>query len=94
MQDRPLLGQVLARGQPRGVIARVDDLPLRPALNTAPTLIPMPTTALRAARPREFVAVRGQDAASYLQAMVSNDVESLAVGDACEALLSSPTRHE
>lgn len=48
----------------------------------------MPTTALRAAaRPREFVAVRGPDAASYLQAMVSNDVESLAVRDACEALL-------
>ena len=48
----------------------------------------MPTTALRvAARPREFVAVRGPDAASYLQAMVSNDVESLAVGGAREALL-------
>jgi len=48
----------------------------------------MPTTALRvAARPREFVAVRGPDAASYLQAMVSNDVEGLAVGEACEALL-------
>jgi hypothetical protein len=48
----------------------------------------MALTALRvAARPREFVSVRGPDAASYLQAMVSNDVESLAVGDACEALL-------
>ena len=29
----------------------------------------------------------GPDAASYLQAMVSNDVEALAVGDACEALI-------
>ena len=48
----------------------------------------MPTTALRvAARPREFLAVVGPDAASYLQAMVSNDVERLAAGEACEALL-------
>jgi len=31
--------------------------------------------------------VLGPDAASYLQAMVSNDVEALAVGDACEALI-------
>jgi folate-binding protein YgfZ len=48
----------------------------------------MSVTALRvAARPREFVAVRGPDAATYLQAMVSNDVEALGIGDACEALL-------
>lgn len=44
-------------------------------------------TSRVAARPRGFVGVRGPDAASYLQAMVSNDVETLAVGDACEALL-------
>ena len=51
----------------------------------------MVVTALRVARrPREFVAVRGPDSASYLQAMVSNDVEALAVGDACEALLLTP----
>jgi folate-binding protein YgfZ len=51
----------------------------------------MAVTALRVARrPREFVGVRGPDAASYLQAMVSNDVEALAVGDACEALLLTP----
>ena len=38
-------------------------------------------TALRVGtRPREFVGVRGPDAASYLQAMVSNDVEALGVG--------------
>jgi len=44
-------------------------------------------TALRIARrPRDFVAVRGPDAASYLQAMVSNDVEALGPGEACEAL--------
>jgi folate-binding protein YgfZ len=43
-----------------------------------------------ARRPREFVAVRGPDAASYLQAMVSNDVEALAPGEACEALLLTP----
>jgi folate-binding protein YgfZ len=51
----------------------------------------MAVTALRvAARPREFVGVRGRDAASYLQAMVSNDVEALGIGDSCEALLLTP----
>jgi len=54
-------------------------------------MISMAVTALRAAaRPREFVGVRGQDAASYLQAMVSNDVEALGIGDSCEALLLTP----
>ena len=38
-------------------------------------------------RSRNFVSVRGPDAASYLQAMVSNDVEALDVGGSCEALL-------
>jgi folate-binding protein YgfZ len=48
----------------------------------------MAVTALRVARrPREFVGARGPDAASYLQAMVSNDVEALGIGNACEALL-------
>jgi folate-binding protein YgfZ len=51
----------------------------------------MAVTATRvAARPRDFVAVRGPGAEGYLQAMVSNDVEKLAVGDACEALLLTP----
>src|SRR5262245_10668851 len=51
----------------------------------------MAVTALRIARrPRDFVAVRGSDAASYLQAMVSNDVEALGIGDTCEALLLTP----
>ncbi len=51
----------------------------------------MAVTALRVARrPREFVGVRGPEAASYLQAMVSNDVEALAIGDACAALLLTP----
>jgi folate-binding protein YgfZ len=51
----------------------------------------MAITALRVgARPRDFVGVRGRDAESYLQAMVSNDVEKLAIGDACEALLLTP----
>lgn len=44
-------------------------------------------TTLIARRPRDFVGVRGPDAASYLQAMVSNDVEALGIGDSCEALL-------
>ncbi len=48
----------------------------------------MAVAALRVARrPRDFVGVRGPDAASYLQAMVSNDVEALGVDDSCEALL-------
>jgi folate-binding protein YgfZ len=48
----------------------------------------MAVTALRIARrPREFVGMRGPDTAAYLQAMVSNDVEALALGEACEALL-------
>jgi folate-binding protein YgfZ len=40
-----------------------------------------------AARDREFVRVAGPDAADYLQRMVSNDVEALAAGEACPALL-------
>jgi folate-binding protein YgfZ len=48
-------------------------------------------TALRIARrPRDFVAVSGPDAASYLQAMVSNDVEALGPGESCEALFLTP----
>ena len=40
-----------------------------------------------AAREREFVRVAGPDACDYLQRMVSNDVEALAAGEACPALL-------
>jgi folate-binding protein YgfZ len=36
------------------------------------------------------VRVAGPDAAEYLQRMVSNDVEALVVGEACEALLLTP----
>jgi folate-binding protein YgfZ len=36
------------------------------------------------------VGVAGPDAADYLQRMVSNDVEALDVGAACEALLLTP----
>jgi folate-binding protein YgfZ len=38
-------------------------------------------------RPRAFVRVSGPDAADYLQRMVSNDVEALAEGETCDALL-------
>jgi folate-binding protein YgfZ len=37
--------------------------------------------------PRAFLRVAGPDATDYLQRMVSNDVEALAMGDACDALL-------
>jgi tRNA-modifying protein YgfZ len=40
-----------------------------------------------AERPRAFIRAAGPDAASYLQRMVSNDVEALGVGGSCEALL-------
>ena len=40
-----------------------------------------------ARREREFVRVAGPDAPDYLQRMVSNDVEALALGEACPALL-------
>src|SRR4029079_6444407 len=40
-----------------------------------------------AAKEREFVRVSGPDAADYLQRMVSNDVEAIAPGEACPALL-------
>jgi folate-binding protein YgfZ len=43
-----------------------------------------------ALRPRSFVHVAGPDAASYLEAMVSNEVESLPVGGSCDALLLTP----
>jgi tRNA-modifying protein YgfZ len=36
------------------------------------------------------VSVRGPDAADYLERMVSNEVEGLGVGDACDALLLTP----
>ena len=51
----------------------------------------MAVTTLQAApRPGSFVAVRGPEAASYLNRMVSNEVEALAVGESCEALLLTP----
>jgi folate-binding protein YgfZ len=43
-----------------------------------------------ARRPRAFVRVAGPDAAAFLQRMLSNDVEALAEGDSCEALLLTP----
>ncbi len=45
---------------------------------------------MTAQRPRSFVGVSGPDAADYLERMLSNEVESLAVGDSCEALLLTP----
>jgi aminomethyltransferase len=51
----------------------------------------MSVTTLQAApRPRSYVSVSGPDAASYLNRMVSNEVEELDVGASCEALLLTP----
>ena len=49
-----------------------------------------PTSQRVVPRPRAYVGVSGPDAASYLQRTVSNDVEALAVGEACDALLLTP----
>ena len=48
------------------------------------------TTLQIAPRPRSYVSVNGPDAASYLNRMVSNEVEALEVGASCEALLLTP----
>ena len=48
------------------------------------------STLHTALRPRSYVSVNGPDAASYLNRMVSNDVETLAVDETCEALLLTP----
>ncbi len=48
------------------------------------------TTVQVAPRPRSYVSVNGPDAASYLNRMVSNEVEALDVGGSCEALLLTP----
>ena len=51
----------------------------------------MSVTTLQAApRPRAYVSVIGPDAASYLNRMVSNEVEELDVGASGEALLLTP----
>ncbi|MFN2627533.1 MAG: folate-binding protein YgfZ [Gaiellaceae bacterium] len=43
-----------------------------------------------ALRPRAYLRVAGPDAADFLQRLVSNDVEALAPGQSCEALLLTP----
>ncbi len=48
------------------------------------------TATAWAPRARDFVGVRGPDAADFVQRMVSNDVEALAAGEACDALLLTP----
>jgi folate-binding protein YgfZ len=48
----------------------------------------MGVQTLRAAvRPRAYLRVAGPDAAEYLQRMLSNDVEGLAPGGVCDALI-------
>ncbi len=50
VQDRPLLGQVLAWWQARRVVARLDDLSLRSAPEHGCNTSPMPGTAMRIGR--------------------------------------------
>jgi folate-binding protein YgfZ len=47
-------------------------------------------TTTVARRRRAYLRVTGPDAADYLQRMLSNDVEALAAGEACPALLLTP----
>jgi folate-binding protein YgfZ len=47
-------------------------------------------TRTTAARPRDYVAVRGPDAAGFLERMLSNEVENLEVGASRPALLLTP----
>jgi folate-binding protein YgfZ len=55
------------------------------------TLVSVALSTLQAApRPRAYVSVNGPDAGSYLERMLSNEVESLPVGGAREALLLTP----
>ena len=48
------------------------------------------STLQSAERPRAYVSVRGPDAASYLNRMVSNEVEDMPIGEVREALLLTP----
>src|SRR3954468_14816808 len=64
--------------------------PVCPCLGVS-TLVEMsqtPTTWAR--RARDYVGARGPDAADFVQRMVSNDVEALTAGEACDALLLTP----
>src|SRR5947199_51102 len=86
VEHRPLLGQVLAGREARGVVPGLAHLVLglrAEERHLSPTLILVDV----ANRPRAFVRVAGPDACDYLQRMVSNDVEALQVGDAVPALL-------
>src|SRR5207245_160302 len=94
VQHRPLLGQVLAGRQAGRVVAGLDHLGLR--LRSEQGHVPRLTRVLGvslpavARRPRAFVRVAGPDAEDYLQRMLSNDVEALAAGESCGALLLTP----
>jgi folate-binding protein YgfZ len=48
------------------------------------------STVRVARRPRAYLGVSGPDAAEYLDRMLSNEVETLASGESCEALLLTP----
>ena len=60
------------------------------AVPTLTAVVARPSQLSVALRPRAFVRVAGPDAEDYLQRMVSNDVEALAAGEACDALLLTP----
>ena len=60
------------------------------AVPTLTAVVAQPSQLSVALRPRAFVSVSGPEAEDYLQRMVSNDVEALAVGEVCDALLLTP----
>ena len=71
---------------------RASALPSTGRVSPEPRLVAMSSVTSQAVarRPRAFVRVSGPDAEDYLQRMVSNDVQALARGDACDALLLTP----
>jgi tRNA-modifying protein YgfZ len=60
------------------------------AVPTLTAVVAQPSQLSVALRPRAFVGLSGPEAEDYLQRMVSNDVEALAVGEVCDALLLTP----
>jgi folate-binding Fe-S cluster repair protein YgfZ len=75
---------------PRRSSPRQSAIRIRVAVPTLTTVVAQTSQPAVALRPRAFVGVLGPGAEDYLQRMVSNDVEALAVGDACDALLLTP----
>src|SRR5881275_2529580 len=85
-----LRGSVLANARTSSIVTGKSAIRIRVAVPTLTTVVAQTSQPAVALRPRAFVRVSGPDAEDYLQRMVSNDVEALSAGDACDALLLTP----